>query len=109
MIFTDAEAAPVSACRRSSQTHLRLANDFLPLIWESPESQALRGLVLGIRPPPTTPFAHRKSRPVARAAAALCMNDEIIRRFTMMRVHPGDVVNLIQRSNSIERRLGGVC
>ena len=25
----------------------------------------------------------------------LCMNDEIIRRFIMMRVHPGDVVILI--------------
>jgi hypothetical protein len=50
---------------------------------------------LGIRLPPTTLIAHRKSRPVARAAAALCMNDEITRRFITMRVHPGDVVILI--------------
>jgi hypothetical protein len=50
---------------------------------------------LGIRLPPTTLIAHRKSRPVARAAAALCMDDEITRRFIVTRIHPGDVVILI--------------
>ena len=55
------------------------------------------------------PSAGRTSRPVAALLPHLCINDDgITRRFIVMRVHPGDVI-LIWRSDSIERRLGGVC
>jgi hypothetical protein len=44
------------------------------------------------------PGGRQTGRDISRgssAAAALCVNDEITRRFNVMRVHPGDVVILI--------------
>ena len=37
------------------------------------------------------------------------MNDEIIRRFILMRVRPGELVILTRRSDRIQRSLGGLC